>query len=156
VKSERKPEQPPVLWQERCRLEVDLAAIRENYRAASRMVGEKTKIIPVLKADAYGMGAPTFTRTVYNNTFSYELPRTAREQFQQGEEVDDISRLKFGDLIFFNTRRSVKPGHVGIYLGDNLFAHSSSRQGVMVSSLNMEYYNKRFMGGRRFENLTVK
>ncbi|MCU7495874.1 MAG: C40 family peptidase [Ignavibacteria bacterium] len=103
-----------------------------------------------------GIDCSAFTRTVYNNTFSYELPRTAREQFQQGEEVDDISRLKFGDLIFFNTRRSVKPGHVGIYLGDNLFAHSSSRQGVMVSSLNMEYYNKRFMGGRRFENLTVK
>lgn len=103
-----------------------------------------------------GIDCSAFTRTVYSSTFSYELPRTAREQFQKGDEVDDISQLKFGDLIFFNTRRRVKPGHVGIYLGDNLFAHSSSRQGVMVSSLNMDYYNKRFMGGRRFESLTAK
>lgn len=103
-----------------------------------------------------GIDCSAFTRTVYNNTFSFELPRTAREQFQQGEEIGDMSQLKFGDLIFFNTRRMVRPGHVGIYLGDNLFAHSSSRQGVMVSSLDTEYYNKRFMGGRRFENLRVK
>ncbi|HEX2868423.1 MAG TPA: NlpC/P60 family protein [Ignavibacteriales bacterium] len=103
-----------------------------------------------------GIDCSAFTRTVYSSTFSYELPRTAREQFQQGDEIDDISQLKFGDLIFFNTRRRVKPGHVGIYLGDNLFAHSSSRQGVMVSSLTTDYYNKRFMGGRRFENLLVK
>lgn len=102
-----------------------------------------------------GIDCSAFTRTVYGNTFSYELPRTAREQFQQGEQIDDMSQLKFGDLIFFNTRRRVRPGHVGIYLGDNLFAHSSSRQGVMVSSLGTEYYNKRFMGGRRFENLTT-
>jgi alanine racemase len=42
---------------ERCWLEVDLDAIRQNYRSAAKLVGEKVRIIPVLKANAYGMGA---------------------------------------------------------------------------------------------------
>ena len=41
----------------RCWLEVDLDAIRENYRSAAHLVGEKVRVIPVLKANAYGMGA---------------------------------------------------------------------------------------------------
>ena len=41
----------------RCWLEVDLDAIRENYRTACAMVGDGVQIIPVLKANAYGMNA---------------------------------------------------------------------------------------------------
>ncbi|MGE5680707.1 MAG: C40 family peptidase, partial [Bacillota bacterium] len=83
---------------------------------------------------AKGIDCSAFTKTVFGNTFSVELPRTAREQFQLGQEINDRSELKFGDLVFFNTRKRVRPGHVGIYIGDHLFAHSSSKQGVMVSS----------------------
>ena len=57
--------------------------------------------------------------------------------------------LQYGDLVFFHTRRGVYVGHVGIYLGDNLFAHASSRSGVTVSSLESDYYAARFLGGRR-------
>lgn len=103
-----------------------------------------------------GIDCSAFTRTVLGNTLSLDLPRTAREQFQLGQEISDKSELKFGDLIFFNTRRRVRPGHVGIYIGDNLFAHSSSRQGVMVSSLETEFYSKRFMGGRRYEAAALR
>lgn len=103
-----------------------------------------------------GIDCSAFTKAVFGNSFSVELPRTAREQFQLGDEINDMSELKFGDLIFFNTRRRVKPGHVGIYIGDRLFAHSSSKQGVMVSSLDTEYYAKKFMGGRRVENQNIK
>jgi cell wall-associated NlpC family hydrolase len=59
--------------------------------------------------------------------------------------------LQFGDLIFFNTQTNVRPGHVGIYIGDNLFAHASTKKGVTVSSLTHTYYQSRFMGGRRIE-----
>lgn len=101
-----------------------------------------------------GIDCSAFTRSVYSNTFSMELPRSAREQYQIGQTIDR-SGLKFGDLVFFNTRRRVRPGHVGIYIGDNLFAHASSRQGVMVSSLDSDYYSKRFMGGRRINSELV-
>jgi alanine racemase len=49
----------------RCWLEVDLDAIRENYRTAAQMMGDRSKLIPVLKANAYGMGAAEVGRLLY-------------------------------------------------------------------------------------------
>lgn len=102
-----------------------------------------------------GIDCSAFTQTVFLNVLSIDLNRTAREQYKQGMEIDSRDDLKFGDLVFFNTRRSVKPGHVGIYIGDNLFAHASSRNGVIVSSMDQDYYSRRFMGGRRVEQGNV-
>ena len=100
-----------------------------------------------------GIDCSAFTQKVYSDCVSVSLLRTAQDQYNEGNPVNEADELKFGDLVFFDTRRNVKPGHVGIYLGDNLFAHASSKQGVTVSSLNNEYYLKRFMGGRRIEEL---
>lgn len=102
-----------------------------------------------------GIDCSAFTQTVFSNTFSMALPRSAREQYQVGYEIDDINNLKFGDLVFFDTRRRVKPGHVGIYIGENLFAHASRKAGVTVSSLDEDYYSNRFMGARRIEGLPL-
>ena len=99
-----------------------------------------------------GIDCSAFTRTIYSNVLSVELNRSAKEQYTQGIKIDKPENLKFGDLVFFNTRRRVKPGHVGIYIGDNLFAHASSKNGVIVSSLEEDYYSRRFMGGRRIES----
>ncbi|MCK9210590.1 MAG: NlpC/P60 family protein [Ignavibacteriaceae bacterium] len=96
----------------------------------------------------HGIDCSAFTQTVFKNSLNVSLLRSAREQFTQGEDVEE---LKFGDLVFFNTRSRVRPGHVGIYLGDKIFAHSSSKLGVIVSSLEEGYYAERFMGGRRLE-----
>lgn len=99
----------------------------------------------------HGIDCSAFTQTVFKSSLNYSLLRSAREQFTQGEDIGESESLKFGDLVFFNTRRRVRPGHVGIYLGDNIFAHSSSKLGVIVSSLEEGYYNQRFMGGRRID-----
>jgi len=99
-----------------------------------------------------GIDCSAFTQKVYQKTLSVNLLRSAHEQFTEGIPVDDVDGLKFGDLVFFNTRRGIKPGHVGIYIGDHLFAHASRSNGVIVSSLDEEYYSRRFMGGRRIEN----
>ncbi|RKY91971.1 MAG: hypothetical protein DRQ13_10875, partial [Ignavibacteriae bacterium] len=98
-----------------------------------------------------GIDCSAFTQTIYKNTLSFNLERSARLQYKQGIEISDKEDLKFGDLIFFNTRRNVRPGHVGIYIGENLFAHASSKKGVTISSLDHSYYKNRFMGGRRME-----
>ena len=98
-----------------------------------------------------GIDCSAFTQTIYKNTLSFNLERSARLQYKQGIEISDKEDLKFGDLIFFNTRRNVRPGHVGIYIGEDLFAHASSKKGVTISSLDHSYYKNRFMGGRRME-----
>lgn len=98
-----------------------------------------------------GIDCSAFTKSVYKNSWLLDINRTARDQYQQGAIIDNRTQLKFGDLVFFNTRKRVKPGHVGIYIGDNLFAHASSKIGVTISSLQHDYYNKRYMGARRIE-----
>lgn len=83
------------------------------------------------------------------------LPRTAREQYHVGEPVskDDLS---IGDLVFFRTYASF-PSHVGIYLGNNLFIHASSRnKKVSIDSLDTPYYLKRFIGAKRLFNDEMK
>lgn len=96
-----------------------------------------------------GIDCSAFTQSVYQDALSVNLNRTARDQFTQGKVISNKEDLQFGDLVFFNTRRRVRPGHVGIYIGDGLFAHASTKGGVMISSLEEDYYSKRYMGARR-------
>jgi cell wall-associated NlpC family hydrolase len=98
-----------------------------------------------------GMDCSAFTQALYKDIFNIDLERSARLQFNQGKEISDKGDLRFGDLVFFNTRRRVKPGHVGIYIGENLFAHASSAKGVTISSIGYDFYSKTYMGARRFE-----
>lgn len=95
-----------------------------------------------------GIDCSAFTRQVFYLSSQILLPRTALEQYKWGIPIKR-DKLEFGDLVFFHTRRHVYVSHVGIYLGDNLFAHSSSRYGVTISSLESQYYKKRFIGARR-------
>ena len=100
-----------------------------------------------------GIDCSAFTQNVFSNCLDVYLLRSAREQFTQGTSIKDKDDLIFGDLVFFNTRRAVRPGHVGIYIGDKLFAHASSSKGVIVSSIEHKYYSKRYMGGRRINDI---
>ncbi len=96
-----------------------------------------------------GIDCSAFTGTVYR-AIGHRLPRTAAAQWDAGDEVGE-DQMQFGDLVFFHTRRAVYVSHVGIYLGNHLFAHASSRNGVIVSSLESDYYSTHFIGARRFE-----
>ncbi len=79
------------------------------------------------------------------------LPRRAIAQSKHGKYVSR-SNLKPGDLIFFDTskRRKGYVNHVGIYLGNNKFIHASSaKKKVVITSLNKNFYSKRYKGARR-------
>lgn len=92
-----------------------------------------------------------FTQKIFLETADLLIPRTAREQVKIGDKISR-DKLEFGDLIFFHTYSRRFASHVGIYLGDNLFAHASSRNGVTIGSLESTYYKKRFIGGRRLNS----
>lgn len=97
--------------------------------------------------DANGIDCSAYTWKVFNNAMNIELPRSTSDQFRTGRSVS-TSNLQFGDLIFFNTTGR-NPSHVGIYIGDNLFAHASISYGVTISSLESTYYQRRVTGARR-------
>jgi cell wall-associated NlpC family hydrolase len=94
-----------------------------------------------------GIDCSAFVLTVFKKALDIDLPRTSIVQSTVGEEVKRED-LRFGDLIFFNTMGR-RISHVGIYLGENVFAHSSSSGGVKTSSLTEDYYNAKFVTARR-------
>ena len=94
-----------------------------------------------------GMDCSGYTMVVYKNSIGKDLPRTSHDQSKLGGAVG-TEDLKFGDLVFFNTTGE-PASHVGIYLGDDLFAHASVSFGVTISSLQSSYYQKRYEGARR-------
>jgi cell wall-associated NlpC family hydrolase len=95
-----------------------------------------------------GLDCSGYVQTVFREAAGLVLPRTAREQAQQGREIDR-AELKPGDLVFFNTMRRAF-SHVGIYLGDNYFLHSpSAGSAVRLESMQNSYWTQRYNGARR-------
>ena len=80
-----------------------------------------------------------------------KMPRISRDQAKQGKEIR-LGEVKEGDLVFFKTSGS-SISHVGIVEkvknGEVFFIHSSTSKGVIVSSLEETYWNKRFVKATR-------
>ncbi|WP_407946786.1 C40 family peptidase [Paenibacillus tarimensis] len=96
-----------------------------------------------------GFDCSGFTSYVFRQ-FKIELPRTSAAQSKVGKKVAK-ENLQAGDLVFFNTSGK-GVSHVGIFVGNGKFAHSSSSKGVTISKLSDSYYVKRYMGARRVMN----
>jgi len=96
-----------------------------------------------------GFDCSGFVRYIFDK-MDIELPRRSADQALEGSKVAKTD-LKVGDLVFFDTSGSNNGGitHVGIYVGDNKFAHSSSSKGVTIDSLNSSYYKPRYVTARR-------
>lgn len=76
-----------------------------------------------------------------------DLPRSSREQFQEGKPVARED-LRKGDLVFFGSKNRVS--HVGVYIDNGEFIHASSGYStVKVSSLGDAAWDKLFIGARR-------
>ncbi|MGE5544501.1 MAG: C40 family peptidase [Bacillota bacterium] len=97
--------------------------------------------------NARGFDCSGFVSHVFS-LVDIKLPRSSREQAKVGYHVDK-DKLIPADLVFFKTGGSSKINHVGIYLGDNRFIHSSTTRGIVITSLNDKYYQKAYYGARR-------
>jgi len=101
-----------------------------------------------------GIDCSAFTKELYSDVFNMDIQRNSRDIFSM---VSPVKRdeLKEGDLVFFKIH-SRRISHVGIYLGNNRFAHASSR-GVAISSLDDAYYSRYFYrGGRMLESFKAE
>nr|MBN2277084.1 C40 family peptidase [candidate division Zixibacteria bacterium] len=94
-----------------------------------------------------GLDCSQFTLEVFERFKRIKLPRTTARQFKTGQRINK-SRLRFGDLVFFATEGN-DISHVGIFVGNDEFVHSSSSSGIIISNINDEYWRKHFAGGRR-------
>jgi cell wall-associated NlpC family hydrolase len=81
-----------------------------------------------------------------------KLPRNSAQQSENGKEIK-ITDVRQGDLLFFNTSGN-SISHVGIIesiekTGEIKFIHSSTSKGVIISSLDENYWRARFVKATR-------
>jgi cell wall-associated NlpC family hydrolase len=114
-----------------------------------------------------GLDCSGFVMKTYERA-GVKIPRTSELQFQSGKTVPK-DELKYGDLVFFNKYCQGKyyhqtasilsglfsnddqPCHVGIYISNGRFIHSSaSKGGVTISNLNQDAWKRSLIGARRY------
>ncbi len=99
-----------------------------------------------------GIDCSGFAYQLYNKTFNTIIGTNSRNIFSMVNPINETD-LKEGDLVFFKIH-SKSISHVGVYIGENKFAHASSSKGVMISNLQDAYWQRYFYkGGRVLENL---
>jgi lipoprotein Spr len=99
-----------------------------------------------------GVDCSYFTYDVMKGVYNISINRTAAEQYQQTSRIN-WEDLKEGDLIFFKTEGPNKISHVGIYLTNNKFVHSSVKKGVTISDLSEAYYQRTLFSMGRLPDL---
>ena len=97
--------------------------------------------------DRNGIDCSAFVGTVYRKVYGINLHRTSNDMLQDVTLITR-SQLREGDLLFFTNSKG-KVSHVGIYLKNDLFAHSSTSNGVSVSKLDSKYWSDHFYKGGR-------
>ena len=102
--------------------------------------------------DTSAIDCSYFAQKLYHSVYNTLLPRTAGSQFKSNEIYLFKGRqyIKEGDLLFFKLPGSRRVDHVGIYLKNNRFVHSTARKsakgqnGVQVSLLSDPYWDDLF------------
>lgn len=134
-----------------------LQASQDEFEAMVNNVDIKSKILQQYaswKGVRYRLGGSNkrgidcsgFVQLTFREQFGINLPRSSYEQGDRGKNVQR-TKLRVGDLVMFHAGSTGR--HVGIYLGNDQFVHASTRNGVMISKLSEDYWNKRFRGARR-------
>ncbi len=78
-----------------------------------------------------------------------DLPRISGDQIRAGRAVvPRVDALRPGDILGFTRDLDRSVSHVGLYLGEGRFIHSSSR-GVMVSNLTDPYWREHVVAATR-------
>ncbi|MEI6847588.1 MAG: C40 family peptidase [Chlorobiaceae bacterium] len=94
-----------------------------------------------------GFDCSGFVRFMFDKAFNMELPRSSREMAGIGNKVNK-NDLRPGDLVFFQTKGQ-RINHVGIFIGNDTFVHSSLSKGITEDQLKQKYFQKRFAGAVR-------
>lgn len=99
------------------------------------------------RAGRKGIDCSGLVKKVYAPVFNLQLAGSSGDIFRQSQEISR-EELQTGDLVFF-TINAKRINHVGIHLGNGLFAHSSSHSGVSINGLHEPYYSRHFYKAAR-------
>ncbi len=103
--------------------------------------------------DEDGIDCSGFARRLYSEVYRMELTRTAMDQYKNSDKRSKhTDEAEEGDLVFFR-QRGKRITHVGVYLANGYFIHSSTSQGVVISNLSEEYWHKHYVGIGKMEKM---
>lgn len=127
-------------------LEVEPEAIQNSqlYQFVDDWLNVKYKYAGV---DKKGVDCSGLANALYFSVYNKEIPRASADIASASEKVA-LSDLKEGDFVFFSIK-SGRIDHVGVYLANKRFVHSSTSKGVIISNLAHPYYAKYFTTGGR-------
>lgn len=101
-----------------------------------------------------GVDCSCFVGNIYKTVYGITLHRVASD-IQQDVKLIGRKELCEGDIVFF-TNSNGKVSHVGIYLKDDMFVHSSTSRGVVISTLENSYWKQHFYKGGRHKSVTTQ
>lgn len=90
-----------------------------------------------------GIDCSGLVKMVFRRVYGQELTGSSHDISRQVKQID-IKDLQEGDLVFFRIYGQSRIDHVGIYLANGRFIHTSASNGVIVSDLSHAYYRRRF------------
>lgn len=121
------------------------------YREVYAWMGVRYKYAGLSK---HGVDCAGFVKNICNNVYGAKLSGSAGDHYKKCVPIDRAD-LEEGDLVFFKINKSYI-SHVGLYLGNNKFAHAAVHGGVIISDLNEKYYNKYYYASGRLLNAPNK
>jgi lipoprotein Spr len=119
------------------------------YHASSGWLGVKYRYGGNTKN---GVDCSGLVCNIYRQVYGVALERNSVNMLRRNCVTVRKNNLREGDLVFFRSLGSGKsrtPTHVGIYLKNGKFIHSSSSRGVIVSNLSENYYVRTWITGGR-------
>ena len=93
-----------------------------------------------------GVDCSSLMQILYKDAFGLQIPRTTANQAKIGHQVNKKTSRE-GDLVFFKTGYNTR--HSGILVEKGKFIHSSTKYGVIISSLNNPYWKSKYWQTRR-------
>ncbi|MBK7851088.1 MAG: C40 family peptidase [Bacteroidetes bacterium] len=97
-----------------------------------------------------GIDCSGFVCRMMQDSYHILLTGSARDIYKKVNPIKK-GELREGDLVFFKIKKG-RISHVGIYLGQNKFAHASTQLGVTISDLTEPYYQKYFYQAGRIKS----
>lgn len=104
------------------------------YGAASKKKTDCSGYVMQVYKGFYGISLDHNAQHIYDDGRGYSIRRT---------------KLQEGDLVFFGNFWKIS--HVGIYLKGNRFIHASTSKGVVITSMDDNYWSSKYKGARRFK-----
>lgn len=101
------------------------------------------------RAGRDGLDCSGLVKKLYNEVLGTNLKGGSKDIFRMTNEIL-IEELQEADLIFFMIN-STQINHIGIYLGNNKFVHSSSASGVVINDFSENYYQTYFYKAGRLK-----